>query len=903
MPTNMESSLDYNNELNSELNDAIFHFNMEEKNLENQIKSNDTFRNTYKKLNFHYDTSLFPINWKNIILKMREYNIEQNSLERALLKNEQVQHLFATIISDHIQSRNERLKRLENVKKENDKINWEEYSNRESTPEKFEEFLLSEEWTQILINEINRHLDENGNTYDSYKITSDVIALKLRTAWFDKMYREYSLEYLEDGIDEKENRLKQSVNIILDNVDSEIWDYLKNWWDKSWKWLLKNINSMFNDENNWFSLEELQGSDFNMDDLRWLLKNKIQRYAGRILKLRKRENIWQYLWNAELDLQLKSYLYIYGKSFYPEEFQKPWWELSDYEWILLEIFEAILKYDGKLETVKSNKFVEREKQAEDAKKERDDKRIERNLERNQHMQSGKKPDMRWDSEQKHSKSIDSNNATWAEIAWEADLNLDGYDLEVKESDETTLKKNDKAFHIAWKKFVNSSEWSEFKWIFTEEDMHLLFDIKTWTFRNRYEDINIQNPLLQKMDEAERKKIYDKLTKFLIYFDKAKDHLFDTFSKIKEMGDKKVKIYAVGTVIDDVKDSFSKIAEKQFWDSQKFKLDTTPISQDWDDIIISGTLNGSKLVLRYNLRSGYLLMNSLFQKIENAEKYKIWNNIWTPIWLIGKFDDILGKYQENFQRVEENTEEDQHMKDINQWSYHEHENHGKGVLHGWTDHPPQKIPTDNRESKEENFKNILNTKINLINEDIENELRNRAIKNVTVTNFMKTFNIIPDSWEKNLIFEKNSTNLFNIIQVINNTGNIGNSDSLKYFNNEFMPKIMQYSWLKWWKNNLNGPEKNTDNQKEYEVTFNNNNKNENISKIRKGAEDFKWKIISKKSYDWNYQLEFVNFIADNFTDWDEPVWKLNLSSMKEFLMSLNKDAIDEEFEGKLKEAYI
>ena len=75
---------------------------------------------------------------------------------------------------------------------------------------------------QILINEINCHLDENGNTYDSYKITSDVLALKLRTAWFDKMYREYSLEYLVDGVDEKENRLRQSVNIILDNVHDKV---------------------------------------------------------------------------------------------------------------------------------------------------------------------------------------------------------------------------------------------------------------------------------------------------------------------------------------------------------------------------------------------------------------------------------------------------------------------------------------------------------------------------------------------------------------------------------------------------------------------------------------------------------------------------------------------------------
>ncbi|MBQ5945019.1 hypothetical protein IJL65_01055 [bacterium] len=60
MVTNMESSNNYNNELDLALDDAISGFHAEEENLQDQIKSNETFRNTYKKLNFHYDTSVFP---------------------------------------------------------------------------------------------------------------------------------------------------------------------------------------------------------------------------------------------------------------------------------------------------------------------------------------------------------------------------------------------------------------------------------------------------------------------------------------------------------------------------------------------------------------------------------------------------------------------------------------------------------------------------------------------------------------------------------------------------------------------------------------------------------------------------------------------------------------------------
>jgi hypothetical protein len=51
---------------------------------------------------------------------------------------------------------------------------------------------------QILADEINRHLDKDGQAYDNYKVTSEILELKLRTARFDKIYREYSLEYLVD---------------------------------------------------------------------------------------------------------------------------------------------------------------------------------------------------------------------------------------------------------------------------------------------------------------------------------------------------------------------------------------------------------------------------------------------------------------------------------------------------------------------------------------------------------------------------------------------------------------------------------------------------------------------------------------------------------------------------------
>jgi len=58
MEIKVESS--NSNELNSDLNDAISDFHEEEKNLKEIIKNGDNFRNSYRKINFHYDTSVFP---------------------------------------------------------------------------------------------------------------------------------------------------------------------------------------------------------------------------------------------------------------------------------------------------------------------------------------------------------------------------------------------------------------------------------------------------------------------------------------------------------------------------------------------------------------------------------------------------------------------------------------------------------------------------------------------------------------------------------------------------------------------------------------------------------------------------------------------------------------------------
>lgn len=913
MEFNVESS--NSNELNLELNSAISDFHEEEKNLKETIKTEDNFRNSYKRINFHYDTSVFPKGWRDIIQKMRKSDVDKNSLEWALLKNEQIQHLYGTILSSHIQSRNERLER---VKKEENRSDWDIYSERESTPEKFEEFLLSEEWMQILADEINRHLDKDGQAYDNYKVTSEILELKLRTARFDKIYREYSLEYLVDWVDEKENMMRQSINIILDNVDDKIGDYLKAWWDKRWKWLLSNIDWLFNDEENWFSLAELQESDFNKDQLRWLLKNKIQRYAGRILKLRKKENLWQYLWNTELDLQLKSYLYIYGKFFYPEEFNKPWYELSDYESTLLEIFEAILHYDGKLEDVKNNKFLEKEKQAENARREREKQRIQeiakRNRERNERAQSTRRMDM-LNIGEVQTKSMDPNSATWPEIAAEANLweQLNDYNLNIQEFDTSLQWKKEATFRAAWKEFIESH--NDIKSLITQEQMRILFDINSNTINHSALERFIKyNPLFKDMPPEEVEEIRIKLSSFSSTFANAENKLLENSSEMKEKVNETTRTYAVWAVIDNVRDTFNTINEWQKWDFGWFNLNMeNPVKREWNNIIISWTFNGSEVKVRYDLRTWELFMNSFLHRL-SPNKVSIWksSSIDYPIWTIKPFNDVLNEYYRLPPRSTKNTAIQSWYQFWGRlWMNHtNHSHNGNEWLNALqsgdmpksrpTQRPvmsPQipKIDRSDIDSRKSEARELLNSQINLIGEAIKTNTESQAQKNSTINKFMKTFNVITDNWQfSNWDFNKWS-NLYDLIDIVEKTGDPEKGDikALEYFNNKFMPKIMEYSWLNWWKRN----EYQNKNNKKSEKIFNYEWDNKNILCLRDNTKDFNPNQFSWiANFESSQQLWFADLIKKNLIIWNEMNWKLNIPQMEQFIKDI--ETVDKEADTKL-----
>jgi hypothetical protein len=111
----------------------------------------DILKEAFVKVDFSNPTSMVTEGLKSIINKIETKFENEDSARATLLKNPQIQTFLALLISEHKQSRE--LKRsqsnngenLENSSNDEMVESWEDYVLRESTPENFENFLLSDD--------------------------------------------------------------------------------------------------------------------------------------------------------------------------------------------------------------------------------------------------------------------------------------------------------------------------------------------------------------------------------------------------------------------------------------------------------------------------------------------------------------------------------------------------------------------------------------------------------------------------------------------------------------------------------------------------------------------------------------------------------------------------------------
>ena len=478
-------------------------------------------------------------------------------------------------------------------------------------------------------------------------------------------------------------------------------------------------------------------------------------------------------------------------------------------------------------------------------REENQKRLEEWKRRNREMNNKKNKIRKWkipspEKAEDLGKTIDMQSASGVDIAkqvWLWKQLNEKYGNKNSQEDlqpDDQLYLSNRAFSIARSRFIQSH--SGLKSVVTDEIVLSLYNQDKNSIKTL--DDKARDPLKKIFQDSpeELTKLYNQLLNFPNEVNSVKEKLQRGSRFVKIIKDENKNNYAAGVIIDNIRGIFSENQENK-WEKINSRLRLNSVKIEWDDLVMLWKYDEVNMMVQYNLKTGEIFMNSFFQYSNDQSKITLWDNlsIRQSVWYLAPFDNIL---------------------------------------------------TDN---------NLLISQVNLLSNIVVDKSKKQSATNSIIVKFMKTFNIVPTQWEfENLEFNSGS-NLFDVIQIIEKTGDpkTGNIQSLEYFNNTFMPTIMKYSCLKRWENNLLGPQKNEVDGDVYDITFNESNKSQYISSIRDSANNFsqnlqKFKHGKIKNYDSDYQLWFADFIKNNFVEWNKPDWKLNFSKMSDFIGHLEAD---------------
>lgn len=940
----------------SERDRVIRESKAKEKKLEIDIRRHDT----YKKLNFHYDVADIPADGSSLIKRLKEKFKDDDSREWALLNNPQIQNMLGNILGEHVRewnkkkaerSKQEELqqqKTWEEKKEEEEVESWEDFKERESSPENFEEFLLSDEWIRILIDEIDKHLDDDGKINKNYPIYEKDLKLKLKISWYSIMQREYN-EKNGNTTSIEMQEIKQMWNIVADGIDNAVWKYLKAWWNAFDEWMVRELEALLNSEENKEIIKKMEKDPKLKDDFYLALKESIKKYADYVVD---GDKLSLNTWTKQMDLQIRSYLFMFWKFFHPWLFKTNQWS-QYYEKILPDIMEAILVTDGdiKLKNMeKNNIFLEKQKKYEEERKKQDKIRRQEIARKNREANNNYHSDDNWNGRRFYDSdniSGDINWATWAQIVKKSDVNLSDFKVNSwgMEMYTNSWYAKQKAFWIAWENFKESNE--EIEDIITPDQMSWLYIVE-WNNISFDEDARkefLKTDIMQWRSQEEINRIYNLLKTFPNNYSDALKVIASRAQRQEKWMDNETRNHALWSVIDNVRFVFADIVEKWKWDSkfEWFKFDwSEPVEREWNDIIISGTFNWTPIKIRYDLISWGLFMNSFLQHPTNS-KISIWNNSSAnlQIWQLESFDTILeDHYRAPDISLHSNAPQNRWNHNIsfsqqNQWL----EQWGDLWENDWED--PKKIndkwrlhfvarnfiwrnihreepapaepvasevPVDNSTSSQSSFKpytseissqnngeieairkkyrDMLYANLDMISNSIIDNTKKQSARNTTITKFMKTFNIMLDGQEDKSIDFNDWSNLFDLLQIIENS----DPATLEKFQT-FMEKVSDYSGLNRWSNNILGSQRNS----KYNITFNENNKNKYISMVRGNAKNFNKNpeiFRGKLNFESDSKLWFAQMIIENITNnVSKPNWELDSSKMDDFIEHLENDGKD------------
>ncbi len=452
------------------------------------------------------------------------------------------------------------------------------------------------------------------------------------------------------------------------------------------------------------------------------------------------------------------------------------------------------------------------------------------------------------------------------------------------SDEDDIRLRYSAFNITFNNIFNQND------PFVQKLVSLNIDLRSEL--SNYWIYNYQNRNAPINEDALKKFISDRVPGNKDFHDNIEKHLLemvnDLRNKVNENYDTLcwnfytdqegletiAKTYALGEIIENIKKLFSRINTGNLWKLMWFELNKeNPADIVGDCLFLRWKLNGTDINIKYDLSSGKLFMNSFVKKSFNPDKINIGNTQPnTQIWTIDSFDSILEWY--DFDSIIQPAENSNEMENVGYQPNPEDE-----------PDPSQMTP----KMLEGLTKNKLFFNLQQIWKFAGKEVEIQAQKNSAITNFLRTFNVLPNKFNPD--FEKES-NIFDALQIIDNS----DTKDIEYFNNKFMPLFMDYCWLLWWEDNSDGCKRSKTNgdrygfapdTNRYDFTFNEDNEaeDEDAYFIRKYAKAFDMnpdKLKWKWNYNADYQLWFADFIkSDKISSWN----KLNQSSMEDFINNL------------------
>lgn len=342
---------------------------------------------------------------------------------------------------------------------------------------------------------------------------------------------------------------------------------------------------------------------------------------------------------------------------------------------------------------------------------------------------------------------------------------------------------------------------------------------------------------------------------------------DSFEKIS-------KIYALGEIIDNIKTLFAGLNSKKLWDFMSLQLDENePADIKGDFLFLKWKINWTETNIKYDLRTWKLYMNSFTSQSFNPPKIIVWNTEPnTEIGDLGSFEDAISNLNSPFQ-IQNN--EDNDMSDT------------------WDNHLWDISEDDNtsKQDTEKLIKNKLNKDLKDIWRIVKEKAWEQGKENNVIDDLLKTFNILPDSWEPKGIEFMGWSNLFTLLESIKNTNN---EDDLLEFSNQ-MKELMSLCELSRWKNNENPQKPEFTSITIFDIGE--DNATTDIISLQKANKSFfldksweKDKLKSSQShFDSSIQLSFANIIVQkccrNTWSWR----KIATSEMKSFVKSI-KDGI-------------